>query len=136
MEIVRGRAAGVPAERRGPTFTGEVWADPVMTSADGTTVNSVFFTPGAHTFWHFHERGQLLHVTSGIGLVCSHGGRPQIIGVGDTVWVPAGERHWHGAMATTCMCHLAVSHGVTTWEQEVSAEDYGATPDARWESER
>jgi quercetin dioxygenase-like cupin family protein len=133
MEIVRGRAEDALAERRGPTFTGEVWADPVMATADGTTVNSVFFTPGARTFWHFHERGQLLRVTSGIGLVCSIGGRPQTIGVGDTVWVPAGERHWHGAMSGTCMCHLAVSLGVTTWEQEVTTEEYRAVPAPRLE---
>lgn len=133
MEIARGRGDRGDAQRRGATFTGEVWADPVLATADGTTVNSVFFTPGAHTFWHFHERGQLLHVTSGLGLVCSIGGRPQSIGVGDTVWVPAGERHWHGAMPGTCLCHLAVSHGVTTWEQAVTPEEYGALPAPRLE---
>jgi quercetin dioxygenase-like cupin family protein len=124
VEIVRGRAENAPAERRGSTFTGEVWADPVLSTVDGTTINSVFFTPGARTYWHYHEHGQLLHVTSGSGLICSSGGSPHVLGVGDTVWVPAGERHWHGATATTCMGHLAVSFGTTAWEQPVTSDEY------------
>ena len=37
---------------------------PVKTSppaTDGVTINNVFFAPGARTFWHHHERGQILN---------------------------------------------------------------------------
>jgi hypothetical protein len=27
---------------------------------------------------------------------------------GDVVWFPPGERHWHGATATTAMTHIAI----------------------------
>ncbi|MEV5501283.1 hypothetical protein AB0M50_38400 [Nonomuraea fuscirosea] len=43
---------------------------------------------------------------------------------GDTVWVPPGERHWHGASETTLMTHTAISIGPTRWHDEVAAGDY------------
>ena len=33
---------GKPSEQRGPTFTGVVWADPVMPTTDDVTINTVF----------------------------------------------------------------------------------------------
>lgn len=126
MHIVHGRAAGSPTQRRTDTFTGEVFGDPVLPATDGTAVNSVTFTPGAHTFWHSHERGQLLVVTAGSGWVCSQGERPQPITVGDLVWVPPGERHWHGSDPGTIMTHLAVSLGRTEWLAEVAEAEYAA----------
>jgi quercetin dioxygenase-like cupin family protein len=126
VQIVHGRAAGAAVEQRGETFTGVVWGDPVLPATDGTTVNSVTFTPGARTFWHHHERGQLLVVTAGTGWVCAHGADPQPLTVGDLVWTSPGERHWHGAGRDTIMTHLAVSLGTTTWLDEVTAQEYGA----------
>lgn len=125
MHIVHGRAPGAVAEARGGTFTGTVWGDPVLPTTDGTTVNSVTFTPGARTFWHHHERGQLLVVTAGTGWVCTYGGPPQPLTVGDVVWVPPGERHWHGAGPGSILTHTAVSLGTTTWLDEVSETEYG-----------
>ena len=75
--------------------------------------NNVCFTPGARTFWHYHERGQILTVTMGYGLVCSEGQAPQRLRVGDMVHVPAGEKHWHGGTNSTCMAHTAISLGST-----------------------
>lgn len=125
MKIVHGRADGAVTEARGTTFTGTVWGDPVLPTTDGTTINSVTFTPGARTFWHHHERGQILVVTAGTGWVCTHGESPHLLTVGDVVWVPPGEQHWHGAGPGTIMTHLATSLGVTTWLDEVSEDEYG-----------
>jgi quercetin dioxygenase-like cupin family protein len=102
-----------------------VWGDPVLPTTEGNTINSVTFTPGARTFWHHHERGQILVVTAGSGWVCTHGETPQPLTVGDVVWVPPGERHWHGGGPDTIMTHLAISLGPTTWLDEVSADEYG-----------
>lgn len=124
MEIVHGRARGARTQQRGDTFTGTVWGDPVLPATDGTTVNSVTFTPGARTFWHHHEHGQLLVVTAGTGWVCTHRESPQPLTVGDLVWVPPGERHWHGAGPGTVMTHLAVSLGTTIWLDEVTEDEY------------
>ena len=125
MKIVHGRADGAVTEARGATFTGTVWGDPVLPTTEGNTINSVTFTPGARTFWHHHERGQILVVTAGTGWVCTHGETPQPLTVGDVVWVPPGERHWHGAGPGSIMTHLAVSLGTTTWHDEVSEDEYG-----------
>jgi len=124
VQIIRAHAPGKPAEVRTATFTGTVYADPVFSAGDVTVAN-VFFTPGARTYWHQHERGQLLLVTAGFGLICSAGEAPQELQVGDTVWVPPGERHWHGGGPDTFVLHTAVSLGTTDWHAEVTAGEYG-----------
>jgi len=125
MQIVRGRAPGdVPTTARTDTFTGTVWGDPVLPTTDGTAINSVTFAPCARTYWHHHTGGQILVVTAGMGWVCTHGEQPQVIRAGDVVWVPPGERHWHGGTTETIMTHLAVSIGPTVWEDEVDEADY------------
>lgn len=132
MDIARGRPINAVSGLKTDTFTGQVWADPVMSpTGDGVRANHVFFTPGARTHWHYHERGQLLRVTSGSGLVCSAGGPPEVIETGDVVWVPADERHWHGGGPTSCLAHLAVSHGHTTWLEPVTDEEYAESPEPR-----
>jgi len=92
------------------TFTGTVHMDPIFT-ADDCMGNNVCFTPGARTFWHTHERGQILTVTIGTGFVCSKGETPRKLLVGDVVHIPAGETHWHGATSNTIMAHTAISLG-------------------------
>lgn len=129
MIIVPGRSHELPTDRRDATFTGTVWADPVLPTTDGVTVNTVFFSPGARTFWHHHEKGQLLQVVAGAGLICSDHGRPHVLRPGDLVWAGPMERHWHGASPNAFMTHFSLSLGVTTWGDEVLETDYTATPD-------
>ncbi len=113
------RAQGKASEKRGATFTGEVWAEPILPGVDNVTVASVFFKPGSRTFWHTHELGQLLQVTSGQGWVCEDGKEPERIRTGDTVWIPPHTRHWHGADTDTFMIHTAISLGKSSWQEEV-----------------
>ena len=119
MIIARGRASGKSSAQRSETFTGQVWMDPVLPPTDGVMVNAVFFTPGARTFWHRHEQGQILVVTAGAGYVCADGQDPEPVRAGDVIWAPPGERHWHGAAEDTYLSHLAISLGTTQWEREV-----------------
>jgi quercetin dioxygenase-like cupin family protein len=115
MIIVPGRPDR-PTEQRDRTFTGPVYADAVLPSTDGTAVNTVYFTPGARTYWHQHERGQVLHVLAGGGLIGVDGEQPRELRQGDVVWSPPD----------TFLAHLAVSLGPTSWSSEVSEADYGA----------
>jgi quercetin dioxygenase-like cupin family protein len=128
VKINRGREAGASSEDRtdGETFTGTVWADPVLREVPGVNVNTVFFAHGGRTYWHRHTEGQLLLVTGGAGLVQSRGGGAERVGAGDVVHSDPGEEHWHGSGRGTMMVHTAVSLGVTEWLEEVSEEDYRA----------
>ncbi len=129
MEIAKGhQASAAPSEQRTATFTGLVYIHPVLAAGDGVAVNRVFFGPGSRTYWHSHERGQLLQVISGLGLICAEGGLPSSLEAGDVVWAPPGERHWHGGGPETLMMHLAVSLGTTSWLEPVSDADYSARP--------
>lgn len=124
MKVFHGRAKGSVSEQRTSTFSGVVWGDPVMPTTDKVTVNNVFFAPGGRTYWHAHEQGQILQVTSGSGFVCVDGGEPQAIRTGDVVWIGANERHWHGGAGNSYMAHTATSLGTTTWQEEVLEEVY------------
>jgi len=67
-------------------------------------------------------------VTAGCGLVQRWGGPISSIGPGDVIWFPPGEKHWHGATATTAMTHIAIQEqldGKTVdWMEKVSDEQY------------
>ena len=111
-------------------FTGTVWQDPIVEAPEPARVRAlkVAFEPGARTAWHTHPLGQTLHVVSGIGLVGLRNEQPQLIKAGDTVWIPPGEEHWHGATAGNSMAHIAIQEAldgrVAEWLDKVSDEDY------------
>ena len=111
-------------------FTGRVRRDALMGSEEPGRVNTglVTFEPGARTAWHTHPAGQILIVTAGRGWVQSEGGERVDVTPGDSVWFPAGERHWHGATATTAMTHIAVTEYVegsaVTWLEHVTDVEY------------
>ena len=83
------------------------------------------FAPCARTYWHTHEKGQLLRVQAGSGWICDKGGKPTRIGVGDVIWCPPGTTHWHGAGDRSYMVHQASSFGGVEWLEEVKDEEYG-----------
>ena len=111
-------------------FTGIVWQDPIIEASEPARVRAlkVAFEPGARTAWHTHPLGQTLYVLSGIGLIGLRNKAPQTINAGDTVWIPPGEEHWHGASAINSMTHIAIQEGlngsVANWLEKVSDEQY------------
>ncbi|CAK7233747.1 hypothetical protein SBRCBS47491_008716 [Sporothrix bragantina] len=123
--IRRKPASASPTSKGINTFTGDVWADPLYNTTT-TKINYVHFNPAARSHWHTHEHGQLLVVVAGAGWICDRGSTPRRIVTGDVVWADAGTTHWHGGDDASFVCHLAVSHGATTWHEEVSEEDYAA----------
>jgi len=129
MDITR---AGTQPSQQGPSewFTGTVRIDPLFTAADparaaGATVT---FEPGARTAWHTHPLGQTLIVTAGAGRVCRWGGAIEEIRPGDLVWIPPGEKHWHGAAPATAMTHVAIQERLdgkaVEWMEHVSDAQY------------
>ena len=129
MEIKR---SGSQPSVKGPSewFTGTVRMDPLIQAPAPALVQgaSVTFEPGARTAWHTHPLGQTLIVTAGCGRVRRWGGPVEEIRPGDVVWIPPGEKHWHGAAATTAMTHIAIQEQLdgkaVDWMEKVSDEQY------------
>ena len=136
MELHRGN--DVPTARgRAEWFTGAVWVDRLVQAPPPARVraNRVTFEPGARTAWHTHPLGQTLHVIMGLGLVQSRGGERRLMRPGDTVWIPPGEEHWHGAAPTATMVHLAIQEAgedgaEAVWLDQVTDAEYGDGPAA------
>lgn len=111
-------------------FTGTVRIDPLFQTSPPARamVTSVTFEPGARTAWHTHPIGQTLVVLAGCGLVQRLGGLVEKIFPGDIIWFPPGEKHWHGASATTAMTHISIVEHLdgksADWMEKVSDEQY------------
>lgn len=113
-------------------FTGAVRIDPLFSPPEPARVAMalVTFEPGARTAWHTHPLGQTLIVTSGCGWAQRAGGPVETVRPGDVVWFAPGEKHWHGATATTAMSHIAIQERLdgraVDWLEPVSDEQYHA----------
>jgi quercetin dioxygenase-like cupin family protein len=129
MDIKRN---GSQPSGKGPTdyFTGAVRVDPLFQAPARVLGGHVTFEPGARTAWHTHPLGQTLIVTSGLGWAQRWGGPKEEIRPGDVIWFPPGEKHWHGAAATTAMAHIAIVEQLngqsTDWTEKVGDEQYRA----------
>ena len=131
MEIKR---CGSQASGKGPAewFTGTVQMVPLNNAPDPARViaTSVTFEPGARTAWHTHPLGQTLIVTAGCGRAQRWGGSIEEIRPGDVVWIPPGEKHWHGAAPTTAMTHIAIQEQLdgkaVEWMEHVTDQQYSS----------
>lgn len=104
QKVIVTRSGSQPS-RAGPAeyFTGSVRVDPLFQAQDPphTSAAYVTFEPGARSAWHTHPLGQILVVTAGTGRVQRWGDPAQGIQPGDVVWIPPGQKHWHGASPAT-----------------------------------
>ncbi len=113
-------------------FTGTVRMDPLISAPAPARLRgvSVTFEPRARTAWHTHPLGQTLIVTAGAGWLQKEGEAALPLRPGDVAWIGPGEKHWHGATATSAMTHIALQeeHDGTAadWMEQVSDADYDA----------
>ncbi|RED42572.1 quercetin dioxygenase-like cupin family protein [Rhodopseudomonas thermotolerans] len=129
-------AAGSRPTQQAPKdyFTGTVWQDPIVAAPAPARLAAtrVAFEPGARTAWHTHPLGQTLYVVTGVGRIQTEGGPVREIRAGDVVWIPPGEKHWHGASPTNGMTHIAMQEALdgsfATWMEHVSDDDYAVAP--------
>jgi quercetin dioxygenase-like cupin family protein len=111
-------------------FTGTVRIDPLFNPPEPARVAMalVTFEPGARTAWHTHPLGQTLIVTAGSGWVQRKGDKIEEIHQGDVIYFEPGEKHWHGASATTALSHIAIQEKLNgspvDWMEQVSDEEY------------
>lgn len=97
------------------------------TAMDGKdlTIARRRFEAGARTFWHSHERGQLILVESGKMRLQRRGGPMREIGAGETDFTGPNVAHWHGAAPGEPAVQINAGFGgVTKWLEEVQAGDY------------
>lgn len=131
---IRIMRSGSQPSRQAPAenFTGSARVDPLFPAiaparASGSLVT---FEPGARTAWHAHTLGQILIVTAGAGRVQRWGDPVEEIRQGDVVWIPPGQKHWHGAAPHSSMAHIAIVEqldGKTVdWMEKVSDAQYSA----------
>ncbi len=115
-------------------FAGLVRINPIIVAPEPASLRAleVMFSPGGRTNWHSHPRGQTLFVTHGEGRFQTRGEKVQAIRTGDTIFIPPGEEHWHGAAPEHSMTHIAMQEEpggeVTVWLESVNEADYGAAP--------
>ncbi len=90
-------------------FTGPV----TMQNVVGTDLSKRFmvrqvnFSRGVRNKFHTHTIEQILIVTEGKGTLATDKEKIEV-SPGDIVFIPAGEKHWHGAASGSTFSHLYV----------------------------
>ena len=90
------------------------------------------FEPKCRNNWHIHHAtkggGQILICVSGQGYYQEWGKKAVLLTEGDVVNIPAGVKHWHGAVSDSWFSHIAVEvpgkNCSNEWLEEVSDEEY------------
>lgn len=111
-------------------FTGTVWVQQLVPkdSIFDLVAGNVTFEPGARSYWHTHNAGQILLVIDGTGYTQEKGKPIRVFHKGDIITCPPNVEHWHGASAESSMTHISINpnadKGVVTWLRPVTDEQY------------
>ncbi len=104
----------------------------MLGNTGGVGLANVTFEPRCRNNWHIHKSdkggGQILICIEGEGWYQEEGKKAQSLKVGDTVFIPANVKHWHGAKKDSWFSHIAVEiPGENTsneWLDPVTDEEY------------
>lgn len=121
---------GEPNDAFAQYFIGTSFLAPV--SKEQVGIFNVTFEPGCRNNWHIHHAdqggGQILVCVAGRGYYQEWGKEPQVMVPGDTINIPVGVKHWHGAAPDSWFSHLAVEvpgeNGSNEWMEPVDDEQY------------
>ena len=93
----------------GPLFTGPVTMQPIVGKelSEKLIITQVNFGPGVRNKFHSHTVEQVLIVTEGKGIVATEKEEISVV-PGDIIFIPPGEKHWHGAAKGATFSHLYV----------------------------
>ena len=124
---------GQPNNMFAKYFTGNSYLNPMFKPVPGRPfVANVTFEPGCRNHWHVHNAasggGQVLVCTAGEGWYQQEGKKAKSLKPGDTVYIPTGVKHWHGAKKDKWFSHLSVEvpgeNCSNEWLEEVSDAEY------------
>ncbi len=97
-------------ERSGGIFTGKVHIQRIPNEtieSKDLSIAIVSFPAGVRNIFHTHKTDQLLWILSGKGIVASEH-EEVIASPGMAFFIPAGERHWHGATEDSSFSHISI----------------------------
>ena len=110
------------AQQNAPLFTGK---SVVMDGKDLSAARRSF-EPGARTYWHSHDNGQLLLVEDGRMRTQKKGGPVRELGKGESDYAGPNVVHWHGAASGQPLVQINVGFsGGTKWLDAVTDAEYG-----------
>jgi len=123
---------GEPNDAYAQYFIGKSYLAPLNTV--GLGIFNVTFEPGCRNNWHIHHAteggGQLLICVAGEGWYQEWGKSAVKMRPGDVINIPAGVKHWHGAVRDSWFAHLAIElPGKNTsnkWLSPVTDDIYNA----------
>ena len=124
---------GAPNDAYAKYFIGQSYLAPISTKQLG--IFNVTFEPGCRNNWHIHHAksggGQILICVAGRGFYQEWGKPARELHTGDTVNIPAGVKHWHGAAPDSWFSHLAMDvPGEDTSNEWLEAVDDAAYREA------
>ena len=96
-------------ESNNKIFRGKVTIQPLIGNSEDELRSAVVnFSPGAVNVFHTHTSDQILYVTKGTGIVATENEEITVT-PGTIIFIPAGEKHWHGATKDTAFSHIFIS---------------------------
>ncbi len=92
-----------------PLFTSkDVTHQSLVTDSPELSVGIVNFGRGVRNKFHSHDGDQVLIISAGKGIVATEKEEREVK-TGDVVYFPAGEKHWHGAVAGSEFSHIVIT---------------------------
>lgn len=91
-------------------FTGPVTLQRIIGTdmSKNISIGQVNFGKGIRNKFHSHSAEQILIITEGEGIVATE--KEEIaVTPGDVAFIPAGEKHWHGAAEGKTFSHIYVT---------------------------
>ena len=111
MDVVRKNDVTPDDASNAPLFYGgKVTRQPLVGSpkTDQYNFSLVSFYGGAKNHFHTHTSDQILFATHGVGIVANESEEIEM-NAGDTAFIPAGEKHWHGASDGHDFFHISLT---------------------------
>jgi quercetin dioxygenase-like cupin family protein len=109
------------AQQEAPRFTGK---SDTMDAKD-LGIGRRSFEAGARSWWHSHDKGQLIFVEQGRARVQKKGQPMKELGVGDSDYTAPNVVHWHGAAPNERLVQVAVSFGgAIKWLEQTTDDEY------------
>ncbi|MBN1862266.1 MAG: cupin domain-containing protein [Dehalococcoidales bacterium] len=85
----------------------DVTIQSIFPESEEYEVHNVNFGRGTRLKFHSHDSEQILIVTAGRGIVATEQEEVTVT-PGDVAFIPAGEKHWHGAAGDSEFSHIFI----------------------------